>query len=118
MIGMADQAATPWPLRMGPTWIQLNLTWDNTLMAPNPSAEVTFDNAEIWQYDTPQLTIQNAVVVSWPMPQGQFVLESSPSLDRSWAPLAAPWMRTNNGVCEVNVATTDSVRFFRLRFAR
>jgi hypothetical protein len=56
----------------------------------------------------------NAVVVSWPVPQGQFVLESAASLTGSWTPVANPWMRTNNGVCEVSVAATDSVRFFRL----
>jgi hypothetical protein len=116
MIGMPDPAGTPWPLLMGPTWIQLNLTWADPLLAPNPRARVTFDNAEVRQYAAPQLTIQDAVVISWPVPPGQFVLDSAPSLTGPWASVANPWMRTNNGVCEVSVPRTDSARFFRLRF--
>jgi hypothetical protein len=118
MIGMADPAETPWPLLMGPTGVQLNLSWGNSLLAPNPRARATFDNAELWQYESPQLTIQSAAVISWPVPQGQFVLESALNLNGSWTPVANPWMRTNNGVCEVSVPRTDSVRFFRLRFAQ
>jgi hypothetical protein len=117
MIGMADPVGTPWPLLKAPTWIELTLTWCNPLLAPNPPAQVIFENVELWQYDSPQLTIQDAVVISWPVPQGQFALESAPSLAGPWAPVANPWTRTNNGVCEVSVPRTDSVRFFRLRFA-
>ena len=115
MIGMADPAGTPWPLLMGPIWIQLNLTWDNPLLAPNPRARVIFDNVEVWQYESPQLTIQNAVVVSWPAPQGQFVLESAPSVDGPWTPVLDPWIRTNNGRCEVSIPGPGSMQFFRLQ---
>ncbi len=116
MIGMADPVGTPWPLLMGPTWIELTLTWADPLLAPNPRAQVVFDNVELWQYESPELTIQGAAVISWPVTTGQFVLESAPSLTGPWTPLANPWMRTNNGVCEASVTTTDSARFFRLRF--
>lgn len=114
MIGMADPVGTPWPLLMGPAWIQLNLTWTDSLLAPNPQARVTFDNAEVWQYETPQLTIVDAVLLSWPVTAGQFVLYSAPSLTGPWAPVADPWTRTNNSVCEASIPRTDSVRFFRL----
>ncbi len=117
MIGMDDPVGTPWPLLMNPAFIQLNLTWGNPLLAPNPRAQVIFDNVEVWQYETPQLTIQDAVVISWSVLQGQFVLYGAPTLTGPWAPVANPWMRTNDGVCEVSVATTDSARFFRLLLA-
>jgi len=116
---MADPIGTPWPLLMGPSWIELTLTWCNPLLAPNPRAQVIFDNVEVWQYATPQLTIQNAVVLSWPLPQGQghFVVESASSLDGPWTTIPDPWSRTNNGECEVCVLAEDAMKFFRLRFA-
>ena len=116
MIGMADPVGTPWPLLVGPAAIELTLSWGNALLAPSPRARVTFDNAELWQYESPQMTIQNAAVISWPVPRGQFVLESAATLTGSWTPVANPWMRTNNGVCEVSAAMADSAKFFRLRF--
>ena len=68
--------------------------------------------------ESPQLTIQNAVVLSWPLPQGQgqFVVESACSVDGPWAPVPEPWLRTNNGLCEVSILAADSMKFFRLRF--
>jgi hypothetical protein len=109
-----DLVAAPWVLGNRGNAI-LGIWWGNTQSAPQPAAEVIFDNLAVWQYAAPQLTIQDAVVISWPVPPGQFVLESAPSLTGSWAPVADPWMRTNNGVCEVSVPRTDSARFFRLR---
>lgn len=114
MIGMADPTGTPWPLLTAPTWIELTLTWCNPQLAPQPRAQVIFDNVEVWQYESPQLTIQNAVVVSWPVPQGQFVLESAPSVDGPWTPVLDPWIRTNNGRCEVSIPGSGSMQFFRL----
>ncbi len=115
MIGMADPAGTPWPLLRGPTWIQLNLTWANPLVAPNPRARVTFDNAEVWQYASPQLTIQNAVVLSWPLTQPPFVLVSAPTVDGPWTTVPDPWCRTNASQIEVSVPAPDSQRFYQLR---
>lgn len=117
MIGTNDPPGTPWALLMGPSWIELALTWADPLLAPEPRARVTFDNAAVWQYQTPQLTIQDAVVISWPVLQGQFLLYSAPTLTGAWAPVPDPWMRTNNGVCEVSVPTADSAKFFRLLVA-
>ncbi len=117
MIGMADPVGTPWPLLTGPTWIQLNLTWADPLLAPNPRARVTFDNAEVWQYEPPQLTIQKAIVLSWPLSQGQFVLESAFSVDGPWAPVPNLWCRTNNAQIEASVLAGESMQFFRLIFA-
>ncbi len=111
-----DLVATPWVLENRGNAI-LGIWWGNTQSAPQPAAQVIFDNLAVWQYATPELAIQNAVVLSWPVTTGQFVLESAPSLTGPWAPLVDPWTRTNNSVCEVSVATADSVRFFRLRFA-
>jgi hypothetical protein len=115
MIGMADPVGIPWPLSMSPSWIQLNLTWDNPLLAPNPRARVTFDNAEVWQYESPQLTIADSVRLSWPVTTGQFILDSAPSLSGPWAPVADPWTRTNKGRFEVSVLASASMQFFRLR---
>jgi hypothetical protein len=114
-IGMADPTGTPWPLLVTPTWIELTLSWCNPQLAPEPRAKVIFDNVEVWQYESPQLTIQNAVVVSWPVPQGQFALESAPSVDGPWTPVLNPWMRTNNGRFEASVLASASMQFFQLR---
>jgi hypothetical protein len=83
------------------------------------SAPVIYDNVELWQYASPQLAIQNAVVLSWPVAQGQgqFVVESAASVDGPWSPVPEPWSRTNDGQCEVSVLAADSMKFFRLRFA-
>ncbi len=118
LVGMADPVGTPWPILAGPTWIELTLSWDNPLLAPNPRAQVTFDNVEVWQYESPQLKVQDAVVLSWSVTAGQYVPYSAPSLSGPWAAVGNPWMRITNGVCEVSVPRTDSVRFFRLLLAQ
>jgi hypothetical protein len=117
MIGMADLAGTPWPLLMGPTWIQASLTWADPLLAPNPRAKVVFDNVELWQYETPRLTIADAVVLSWPVTATQFVLESAPGMQGPWEVVSAPWSRTNATQIEVSVPAPDSMRLFRLKYA-
>jgi hypothetical protein len=115
MIGMADPTGTPWPLLMAPTWIELTLQWGNPQLAPEPRAQLIFDNVEVWQYESPQLTIADSVLLSWPVTTGQFILDSAPSLTGPWAPVAEPWMRTNNGRFEVSVLASASMQFFRLR---
>jgi hypothetical protein len=114
-ISMADPPGTSWPAVLAPAAVELTMSWMDPLQAPQHPAQVIFDNLEVWQYESPQLTITNAVVVSWPVPQGQFVLESAPSLDGPWAPVADPWMRTNNGRFEVSVLASASMQVFRLR---
>jgi hypothetical protein len=73
-VSTSDLAGTPWPVTVAPTDVELTLQWLGPQAA---SAQVTFDNLELWQYASPQLAIQNAVVLSWPLAQGLFVLESA-----------------------------------------
>jgi hypothetical protein len=114
-IGVADLAGTPWPVVTSPTYVTFLLQWANPESATQGAAEVTFDNAEVWQYESPQLTIQNAVVLSWPLTQGQFVLESAPSVNGPWAPVPDPWWRTNAGQNQVSILAPDNLQLFRLR---
>lgn len=108
-----DPAGTPWPITAAPGDVELTLQWSG----PQATfAQVTYDNLEVWQYETPQLAIQNAVVLSWPAAQPLFGVESASSVDGPWTPLAAPWLRTNAAHIEVSVAAPDSAQFFRLRF--
>ena len=118
-IGVADPPGTPWPLLGSPALVGLTLTWFNSQLAPNPRAQVIYDNVEVWQYESPQLTIQKAIALSWPLSQGpgQFVLVSAPSVDGPWAPVPNLWCRTNNAQIEASVLATESMQFFRLLFA-
>jgi len=61
------------------------------------------------------LAIQNAVVLSWPLTPGQFILESAASVDAPWAPVPNPWWRTNAGQNQVSILAPDSLKLFRLR---
>jgi hypothetical protein len=116
-ICMPDPPGNPWPLLGSPGLAQLCVTWGNPQQAPNPRAQVVFDNLELWQYQTPQLGIQNAVVLSWPVTATQFVLESAPGVQGPWEVVSAPWSRTNATQIEVSVPAPDSMRLFRLKFA-
>lgn len=116
-IGTSDTPGSPWPLLGSPGGAELTLSWFNSLQAPNPHAQVIYDNLELWQYQTPPLNIQNAVVLSWPLGQGQFVLESARSLNGPWDSLPNLWCRTNNAQIEASVLARESMQFYRLRFA-
>jgi hypothetical protein len=116
-IGAADPPGSPWPLLGSPFGVELTLTWFNSQQAPNPHAEVIYDNLELWQYATPQLTIQNAVVLSWPVTPRQFMLEHADNVNGPWARVPDPWCRTNAGCTEASISAPDSQKFFRLRFA-
>ena len=117
-IGTSDPPGSPWPLLGSPGAVELTLSWFNSQHAPNPPAQVIYDKLELWQYESPQLAIQNAVVLSWPLSQGQgqFVVESAGRVDGPWAPVPDPWSRTTNGERQVSVLAEDSMKFFRLRF--
>ena len=93
----------------------MSMTWLNATEAPQPPAQVTFDNAEVQQYESPELTIQNAVVLSWPLTQGQFVLESASSVSGPWVLVPDPWWRTNAGQNQVSILAPDRLKLFRLR---
>jgi hypothetical protein len=118
-IGVSDPPGNPWPLWGSPGVAELTLSWFNSQQAPNPRAQVIYDNLELWQYESPQLAIQNAVLLSWPISQGQgqFVVESAGSVDGPWASVPDPWSRTTNGECQVSVLAKDRMQIFRLRFA-
>lgn len=117
VIGMADPPGTPWPVVQAATDVELTLTWASSQAAPQPPAQVTYDNLEVWQYESPQLAIQNAVVLSWPVTQGDFVLESAASVNGPWEAIAEPWSRIEDGKTEVSVLAPDSLKLFRLRQA-
>ncbi len=111
-----DLPGTPWPVVNTP--YRRRVVFDRGLTRTarrSLPAQVIFDNLEVWQYESPQLAIQNAVVLSWPLTPGQFVLESAASVDGPWAPVPEPWWRTNAGQNQVSILAPDSMRLFRLR---
>jgi hypothetical protein len=108
-----DQAGTPWPVSNASGSIGVGMTWETATRA-QPNAQVIFDNAEVWQYQYPQLAIQNAVVLSWPLTESQFALETASSLSGPWALVANPWWSTNAGLNQVSIVAPDSTKFFRL----
>jgi len=112
-----DLVAAPWALPVSGDAVPFGLWWGNTERGPQPAAEVIFDNLVVRQYESPELKIQNAVVLSWPITQGQFVIESATSVEAPWAPVPDPWWRTNNGQNEVTILAPDSLKLFRLRQA-
>jgi hypothetical protein len=69
----------------------------------------------VWQYESPQLAIQNAVVLSWPVTAGPWVLENAENVNGPWTPVANPWCRTNAGSAEASMCARESRKFFRLR---
>jgi len=114
LVSVPDLAAIPWPVLAAPGSVELGLAWVDTNSTSGPIS-VTFDNLEIWQYESPQMAIQNAVVLSWPLTQGAFVLESADNVNGVWTPVPDPWCRTNAGQNEVSIRAPDSLRLFRLR---
>ncbi len=112
-----DVAGTPWPVDAAPGNVELSVTWVNSQNAPDGDAWACYDNLEVWQYESPQLAIQKAVVLSWPVTPGLFVLESASSVNGPWKPVPDPWWRTNAAQNEVCVPAPDSTKLFRLRFA-
>ncbi len=112
-----DMVGEAWRLVRGPGYVEVTLDWTNPESGPTGPAQVVYDNMEVWLYESPQLAIQNAVVLSWPLTQGQFVLESASSANGPWTPVLDPWSRTNAGQAEVSVLASDPVNLFRLRFS-
>jgi len=115
MLSYPDQPGTPWPVFDASGRIVLSMTWFNQTEGSEAAAQVNFDNVEVWQYESPQLSIQNAVVLSWGVTEGEFVLESAPSAGGPWEPVPDPWWRTNAGRNEVCVLAPENTRVFRLR---
>lgn len=69
---------------------------------------MTYDNFEVWQSESPPLSIQNAVVLAWPLTQASFVLESAPSLNGPWVLVPEPWWRNDHGQNEVALRASDT----------
>jgi len=114
--GDSDVSGSPWPMISEPGSLALNLEWVNAEHAPEGGvAQVTFSDVQMWRYQTPPLSIQNAVVLSWPVTAGHFVLESASHINGPWATVPDPWGRTNAGQNEVSSLAADSGKFFRLR---
>jgi hypothetical protein len=111
---LADPAGPPYLLQT-PTYPVVGLAWVNLQSAPPPLTQVTYDNFEVWQYESPELAIENAVVLSWPLTQDQFVLESALGLDGAWVPVPDPWWRNDHGQNEVTIRAPDVAKFYRLR---
>ncbi len=112
-IGTADWPGTPWPLVTAPTYVELNLSWVNSQAATQGAAEVVYDNLEVWQYEPPELKIELAVIVSWPLSPGNWILESSAAVNGRYAPLLqTPEIRDSR--YQVVVPATNQAQFFRL----
>lgn len=114
---VADPVGAAWPVSSAPDSILLGMAWVNTTNGTAGPATVTFDNVQVREFESPMLATTNAIVLSWPVTTGQFVLESAASKDGPWTPIDNPWSRTISGRNEVSVAASDSIRFFRLRAA-
>jgi len=116
--GDADLPGSPlWGANATGYYVQLLLGWGNPERASQPAAEVIFDNLEVWQYESPELKIQNAVVLSWPVTQGTFVVESASSVNGPWEAIAEPWSQIKDGKTEVSILAPDNMKLFRLRQA-
>lgn len=114
--GVADVQGTPWPVVSVPSNVGLVLLWADPASTTEDAAEVTFDNVEVLQSEAPQLAIQPAVVVSWPLTQGQFALECAPSMSGPWTPVPDQWSRTNADQIQVSLLVAPGdLRLFRLR---
>ncbi len=114
-----DVAREAWSLVSGSGYLELPLDWTNPDQAPTDIARIIYDNAEVRLYESPQLSIgkdlSDAVVISWPLTQTRFFLESASSLIGPWAAPSNPLWRTNAGHNEVTITAHDSVNYFRLR---
>jgi hypothetical protein len=111
----ADPVGAAWPIAQAPTEVNLTLQWVGSEPA---SAEVVFDNVEVWQYQSPQLAIQSAVILSWPSASTGFVLEGASDPENGpWATVSDAWSRTTADQVQVSVPASDSCKFYRLRFS-
>lgn len=108
----SDLAGMPYSSAGGPTDVELTLTW---LGPQSASVQVIYDNLEVRQYESPPLAIQNAVILSWPLTQEQFILESAPAVNGAWTQVPDPWWRTNATRIEVSIPAPDNLRLFRLQ---
>ena len=84
------------------------------VLVSNPFGTVQTTTTELAVLPNPNLSIDGAVLVSWPSDQPGLVLASSTSADGPWVVIdRAPDLR--NGRYQVVVPTTPGPRFFRLQ---
>ena len=88
--------------------------WIDPVKGTQGSAEATFDNVELRLYDPPQLTIEPAVIVSWPVQPGNWTLESSPQVDGPYSQLQLSPSVVGFRL-QVVVPNSNQTQFFRLR---
>lgn len=110
----ADPPGAPWVLQSSGLFVA-GIAWINTQKAPDTAAQVIVDKVTIWQYESPRLAVQSAIILSWPVTETKFILESARGLDGPWTAVADPWWRDSNGQRQTSVPTTDTASFFRLR---
>ncbi|MCP5525046.1 MAG: hypothetical protein H7A46_26275 [Verrucomicrobiales bacterium] len=80
-----------------------------------PLPELVLDNLE-YHY-IPLLDVQKAVCLSWPVVEGEFVVESAPAADGPWTQVPEAeghWVEVEARQ-QVWVLATEQARFFRLR---
>lgn len=109
----ADPEGPGWPITEAPTEVNLTLQWVGSQPA---SAKVVFDNVEVWNYQSPELAIQNAVILSWPVASTGFVLECASGANGPWETVSEPWSRTTADQVQVSVPASGVCKFYRLRF--
>lgn len=113
ILSSPDPAGTPYVLQYT-GYAVVGIAWLDPERAPSPLAQVTYDNLQVQEYESPQLTIQQAVVLSWPLTEGQFILESAPGVNGPWTPVIDPWWRSNAGRNEMCIPAPESLKLFRL----
>lgn len=108
-----DPAGTPFPLLRGPDGVALIMQWTDPVNGTQGPAQATFDNVEVRRYDAPQLTIEPAVIISWPALPGSWILESSGNLDGPYSALPLSPSVVGSRL-QLALPTSDQTRFFRL----
>lgn len=112
--GMALQSVRTDP--KGPGWTSGESTWlgvfqytDGTL----PPVEATFDNVELRTYAVPRVTVERAVLLTWPeSTMATFGIESAPTAQGPYLPLQLP---VSPGIRQWTVPASSEMQYFRLR---
>jgi hypothetical protein len=115
--GLPDPKGTPWPILKVPGNLELGMCWADPQQASAGLVEVVFDNLEVRLYEWPALSIQqlpDAVLLSWPLTRGQFVLECAPGIDGPYAQVSDPLSETRIGQNEITIQAPGRTQFFRL----
>lgn len=99
---------------------RLDLTLWHRSSAPSTGnglpSEVVFDNATVFEHDSPALCIVRAVQLTWPVTGIEYILESSPVPEGPWEAVPGPVVE-ESGISSVTVPAPllPVGRLFRLR---